>query len=67
LACRAGDSSPDEGGAELAAAAPLRALRDPRPPGPPLPVRRWFTIGVLGRDVSGVGIGVASVDVDPVS
>jgi hypothetical protein len=42
--------------------AALRALREPFPPGPPLPVSRW-PAGVLGREASGVAIGVDSVEV----
>lgn len=59
---RAGDSSPDEVGAELEFRA-LRALLEPLPAGPPFPVRIWFTAGEEGRDVSGVGMGVASAEV----
>lgn len=41
---------------------PLRALRDPRPPGPAFPVSTPDE-GVAGRELSGVGRGVTSVDV----
>jgi len=41
---------------------PLRALREPRPPGPAFPVSTPEE-GVAGRELSGVGRGVTSVDV----
>ena len=55
------ESSPDEAWLEGVLAA-LRALLEPFPPSPLLPVRRW-PAGVLGRDVSGVAIGVDSFEV----
>lgn len=39
------------------------ARREPRPPGPPFAESMWFVTGVAGREVSGVGTGVASVEV----
>ncbi len=55
------DSSPDEALAEVVAA--FLARREVRPAGPLVAVRRWFMAGDAGREVSGVGIGVASVEV----
>lgn len=44
------DSSPDDAGAEFE----FTALRDRRDPfGPEVPVRRWFTTGVVGREEAG--------------
>lgn len=55
------DSSPDDVYVEGMFAA-FRALREPLPPGPLFPVR-ICPAGVLGRDVSGVAIGVESFEV----
>ncbi len=43
--------------------ATLRARLDTLPPGPPFPTSRCPDAGVVGREVSGVGMGVDSVDV----
>lgn len=58
---RAGDSSLEDVGPE-AEFASLRARREPLGPGVDLAVKRWFTAGDEGRDVSGVGIGVAVLE-----
>lgn len=64
-ALRDGDfSSPDEVGAEEAARAAFRERREPRGL---FPSSNWLTAGEAGRDVSGVGIGVASVEAEMVS
>ncbi len=53
-------SSPEDAFADVTA---FLARREPRPPGAAFAERRWLTTGVVGRDVSGVGTGVASVEV----
>lgn len=61
-----GLSSPDDTGADVGPAAAFRDLRDGLPPGLcSFAVKRWEVEGVEGRDVSGVAIGVDSVDVSP--
>jgi len=62
---REGDfSSPEEAGAEEAASAAFLERREPLGL---FPSSNWLTAGEPGRDVSGVGIGVASVEAEIVS
>ena len=58
-ALRLDASSPEDTGADVASPCAFLALLEAFP-GPAFPVSRW-PAGVLGREASGVGTGVASV------